>query len=56
VAGHSTWQVPDHDVFVMGDNRCDSEDSRAFGPIPTSSIIGKVFAITWPFGRIGGVN
>jgi signal peptidase I len=31
---------PDH-VFVMGDNRFDAFDSRRFGPIPFSSIIGK---------------
>ena len=37
---------------MMGDNRCNSEDSRAFGPVPSSSIIGRAFAIVWPFGRI----
>lgn len=56
VAGKSSWRVPSTDVFVMGDNRCNSEDSRVFGPIPVSSIIGKVIAITWPFSRIGGVG
>jgi signal peptidase I len=45
--------VPKGDVFVMGDNRCDSTDSRDFGPVPTSSIIGRAFAIIWPFHRIG---
>jgi signal peptidase I len=45
--------VPDGDVFVMGDNRCNSEDSREFGPIKTSSIIGRAFMIVWPLNRVG---
>jgi signal peptidase I len=44
--------VPSGDVFVMGDNRCHSADSRDFGPIATSSIIGRAFAIIWPLNRI----
>jgi signal peptidase I len=36
----------------MGDNRCNSDDSRLFGPIAKSSIIGRAFAIIWPLGRI----
>ena len=44
--------VPAGDVFVMGDNRCNSEDSREFGPIKTSSIIGRAFMIIWPLNRI----
>jgi signal peptidase I len=44
--------VPANDVFVMGDNRCDSADSREFGPIPESSIIGRAFMIIWPLNRI----
>ncbi len=44
--------VPAGDVFVMGDNRCDSTDSRVFGPIKKSSIIGRAFLIICPLGRI----
>lgn len=40
--------VPAHDYFMMGDNRCDSFDSRMFGPIPRSSIVGRAFAVIWP--------
>jgi signal peptidase I len=53
LTGTSAWQVPRHEVFVLGDNRCNSHDSRAFGPIPVSSIVGRAFVIVWPFGRIG---
>jgi signal peptidase I len=37
--------------FVMGDNRGDSEDSRVFGPISRSEIIGKASAVIWPLGN-----
>jgi signal peptidase I len=53
VGNFAPMTVPNGDVFVMGDNRCHSEDSRDFGPIPTSSIIGRAFMIVWPLSRIG---
>lgn len=37
--------VPANDYYVMGDNRADSCDSRSFGPVPKSMIVGKVVAI-----------
>jgi len=41
---------PDH-YFVMGDNRGDSLDSRYFGPIPGSLIVGRMVARIWPLSR-----
>jgi signal peptidase I len=48
-----SYTVPKGDVFVMGDNRGDSQDGRCFGPIPNSSVVGRAFVRIWPLGRIG---
>jgi len=41
-------RVPAGDVFVLGDNRPDSVDSRTFGPVPVSRITGRVLMRIWP--------
>ena len=48
-----TWHVPKGQYFFMGDNRGQSCDSRRWGSVPRKDIIGKVFFIYWPPGRIG---
>ncbi len=48
-------EIPEGDVFVMGDNRGNSEDSRVIGPIHKSKIVGRAFAIVWPPGNFGGL-
>ncbi len=46
------YRVPAGDYFMMGDNRTDSCDSRWWGPIPKSLIVGKVDLRIWPIGSV----
>jgi signal peptidase I len=47
--------VPEGSVYVMGDNRDNSSDSRSFGPVRIDSIIGKAWITYWPRDDIGRV-
>ena len=49
--GHVT--VPPNSYFMMGDNHPDSCDSRMWGSVPKSYVIGKVFLRIWPLSRVG---
>ena len=54
--GMTTEAVPDGYVFVMGDNREHSTDSRSFGCIPVDKIESRVAFRFWPLNKFGGVN
>jgi signal peptidase I len=49
---HHPFHVPKGDVYVMGDNRTLSCDSRYWGPIAQSTIVGKVDLRIWPLSRL----
>jgi signal peptidase I len=40
-------------VFLVGDNRAESCDSRAYGPVPKANVVGRAFFIYWPPSRWG---
>ncbi len=47
--------VPKGFVWVMGDNRANSSDSRVIGPQPLSKILGQAFVIYWPLNRLNSL-
>jgi len=52
----SSRPVPEDSVFVLGDNRGFSNDSRSFGPVPLSNVIGRAWILYWPPDQMGLVH
>lgn len=48
--------TPEGDAVLLGDNRAESTDSRAFGPVPASELRGRIVWRYWPPARFGPVR
>ena len=53
VASQKSWTVPASELFLMGDHRAVSSDSRSFGTVPVSRIIGRAWLRYWPMSVFG---
>ena len=49
----NSWVVPDGQLFLMGDHRGNSADSRQFGPVDVSAVIGRAWLRYWPINVFG---
>jgi signal peptidase I len=49
----ATWTIGENEVFLMGDHRSNSADSRTFGPVEVNQIIGRAWLRYWPLDTFG---
>ena len=48
-----SWVIPEGELFLMGDHRSDSADSRVFGPVEIDQVIGRAWLRYWPLDTFG---
>ena len=48
IIGAGTWVIPEGELFLMGDHRGNSADSREFGPVDVKDVIGRAWLRYWP--------
>ncbi len=49
----SSWSIANGELFLMGDHRSNSADSRTFGPVKTGQLIGRAWLRYWPLDAFG---
>lgn len=52
----AAYRIPEGSIYVMGDNRPDSEDSRYIGPVPLTGVMGRVVAVYAPVNRVSRIR
>lgn len=53
---NTPYKIPDYEYVLMGDNRTESSDSRAIGPIKLGDIVGRAMLVYFPISSIRGIS